>query len=289
MSTTNPKVTTTEFEDQLIKRGIMEAPKKEVTEEQLTKWAVDEAEKFNPLEHQTLDELNKLEDDVEEDVLEKYRKMRLEQMRKKQQQYRFGELYHLYQDEFVKEVTEASKIDPETREKSGDAVSDDEDAPKRDTGTWVVVHLYQDSVEECVLLNSALMKIAKKFGNVKFMKGKANEIIPNFPDKNCPALLLYRGGMCRKQIIGGSEYGGVRMTTDSIEWVLAEYGVIKTELQGDPRIKFQISTFGRAGRATYNNVYGRAGGQKRDSDSEESEESDRDDRGYTSTALGRLY
>ncbi len=79
-----------------------------------------------------------------------------------------GELYHIGQTEFVREVSQASN------------------------DTDVIVHLYQHSVMACKVLNAALEQLARRQRAVKFVKIVATEAIRNWPDQNCPALLVYR-------------------------------------------------------------------------------------------------
>lgn len=45
---------------------------------------------------------------------------------------------------------------------------------------------------ECQLLNQGMDVLAAKFKAVKFVKIVGSQCIPNFPDKNCPTLLIYR-------------------------------------------------------------------------------------------------
>lgn len=113
----------TEFNDILRKHGII-GPKKdaEVTEEQIAEIAeqVIREREQRIMEEKTLDELDELEDDMEEQVLDEYRRRRMQEMQQQAQKERFGDLTHISQVDWVNEVTKAGE------------------------GVWVVVHLFQN-------------------------------------------------------------------------------------------------------------------------------------------------
>lgn len=58
----------------------------------------------------------------------------------------------------------------------------------------MAVHLYQDSVIECRLLEETLLQIAVKFKYIKFLKIKSTQAVENWPDRNLPSLFLYHEG-----------------------------------------------------------------------------------------------
>uniref|UniRef100_A0A0G4I029 Phosducin domain-containing protein n=1 Tax=Chromera velia CCMP2878 TaxID=1169474 RepID=A0A0G4I029_9ALVE len=216
MSTTNPTWQTTEWEDILAKHGVIEKRERPVTEEALTKAAVDVAEEVDVLADKTAEQLDLLEDDIEEDLLESYRRKRIAEMKKKAAEQRFSEIFHIHKDEFVKGVTEASKEG------------------------WVVCHLYSEANTDCLQINEALRTLCQKHGKVKFCKGVGSDIIPGYPDRNLPTLLLYKNGACAKQIIGASEYRNLkgRITPATVAWVLHMFKVIPKEdleCSEDPR------------------------------------------------------
>lgn len=127
----------------------------------------------------------------------------------------FGALYPLTRDEYTKEVTEGSKE------------------------CWVVVLLYNDAVDASRALQEVLERLAPKHKAVKFLRIKADQCIEGFPDRNVPTLLLYHEGENQRQLMGPGVYGGKRngagITEDTVEWVLADEGVLSTDLTEDPR------------------------------------------------------
>lgn len=84
MSTTNPRIVETEWDELQRKFGNLPPKVEEVTEEECTKQLVDKLEQVDPLEGRNLQELDELEDDVDEAVLERYRKKRIEELKAKQ-------------------------------------------------------------------------------------------------------------------------------------------------------------------------------------------------------------
>jgi len=109
--------------------------------------------------------------------LHEYRQRRIEELKRKRYQERFGDVRDIARDEWISEVTEGSST------------------------CWVVVHLYQDSVEDCNLLNEFLSQLAQKFREIKFLRIKSNLAVENWPDRNLPALFLYNGGELKYQLV----------------------------------------------------------------------------------------
>eukprot|EP00933_Yihiella_yeosuensis_P063493 TRINITY_DN66655_c0_g1_i1.p1 TRINITY_DN66655_c0_g1~~TRINITY_DN66655_c0_g1_i1.p1 ORF type:complete len:259 (-),score=51.00 TRINITY_DN66655_c0_g1_i1:154-930(-) len=203
---------TTEWEDIQVKFGNF-APRPKETPQCVTDRAVVEAvEQWDPLEHAPLKELDELEDDVDEDVLARYRRKRMEELREAQKAARFGDVRQVGRTTFVKEVTEGSA-----------------------NGQWVVVLLYVDANPQCHPIMRPWDEAASRFPAVKFMRGVAAEVIPDYPDYSTPAVLLYKDTECQKQLIGIAEWGGGRCNADVIEWVLAQHKVVETDLEEDPR------------------------------------------------------
>lgn len=157
-------------------------------------------------------------DDMEEDeeaTLAAIRAKRMEQLMASAKKNKFGALYPLTRDEYTKEVTEGSKE------------------------CWVVVLLYNDAVDASRALQEVLERLAPKHKAVKFLRIKADQCIEGFPDRNVPTLLLYHEGENQRQLMGPGVYGGKRngagITEDTVEWVLADEGVLSTDLTEDPR------------------------------------------------------
>jgi len=209
----------TEWEDALIKHGIVNKPQKQITEDEVQLLAQEFCQKIDPLEQKNMEELDELEDDIEEDEMRKYRAKRIAELKAKASREKYGTVIELnHKDDFVTEVTEASE----------------------EEGLFVVCHLYVFSKDECILLNRHLDNLAKRFPAVKFVKIKSTECIANYPDKRCPTLLIYHKGDIHRQIIGLSSFGGPKTTEQTLEWGLAGIGVLKTELEENPLTKSRM-------------------------------------------------
>nr|CEL70629.1 TPA: AFR552Cp, related [Neospora caninum Liverpool] len=317
MSTTNPEIRETEWDALQRKFGNLPKLPDVVTEEQLTREVVDAAEKVDTLASKSLRELDALEDEVEEDVLEKYRRKRLEEIQRKQKLERFGDVFHLSKDDFVEEVTRASEVDPlqagGVRSSSGDSDSSDDDDSVRSerigcfsstrsdsrkakkSGTWVVVHLYQNAIPACKALNEILPQLAQRHREIKFMKGIATDIIPNYPDSKVPTLLLYFGGTCRAQVVGlqkewAEEGDATRKlaTLQGLERFLAKYGVLNSGDTGcrDESDGDSSEEESRRGARHLRISYGQSGGKSRARDDESDEEKERTrNKGYSSVGF----
>jgi hypothetical protein len=88
----------------------------------------------------------------------------------------FGYVKIINKQEYIREVNEAGE------------------------GVDVILHLYKDCVDECVLINNVMDSISQKFPKIKFLKGISDKIVPNFPDRQLPYLLYYKDGKMRKGV-----------------------------------------------------------------------------------------
>lgn len=53
-------------------------------------------------------------------------------------------------------------------------------------------------------------ELAKKFGDVKFCQIRGDLCIEGYPDKNTPAILVYKDGDIKKQVVTLREFQGVQ-------------------------------------------------------------------------------
>lgn len=155
----------------------------------------------------------------------------MSELREASARNRFGDVVEIVKDEWVREVTDASK------------------------SCWVIVHLYQDYITECRLLENALLILASKFKYIKFLKIRSTQAVENWPEKNLPTLFLYHEGELKQQMITLKQVGGKSMKTEGcvlssclaefsrtliflsdLEWWLASRNIVTTsELEEDPR------------------------------------------------------
>jgi len=226
----------TDFDDALIKRGICSREQcllaKGMSEDQVLDTLVAEEvelqtraaedtlraslldRELNPervrdevASHATVKQLDELEEDDEfadDAFLAKYRQQRISELQEKNRQKVHGEVLEISRDQWTREINAASSL------------------------SWVFVHLYEDYVKDCVVLNRVLAEIARKHAEVKFVKIRAKTAVPDWPDGNLPAAYLYKDGAMRKQLVGSREMatGPPPFTALSVERKLVELGVL---------------------------------------------------------------
>ena len=162
---------TTEWEDILIKKGIIEEKEENRLlreERELEKLIEETVEEFDPLEGKNLKQLDKLAKESEEysddRILEEYRKKRIEALQKKQKEAKFGNgVKHIKKSDFVREVTDASQ------------------------NNWVVLHLFKEPHDECAVLARCLEVLAKKFQMSRFCGLCLRSALKTFQIKTFPA------------------------------------------------------------------------------------------------------
>ncbi|XP_070805042.1 phosducin-like protein 2 [Pituophis catenifer annectens] len=204
----------TEWNDILRDFGIL-PPKEEVKDEiEEMVLRLQKKAEVKPYEKMNLKQLKEAEDDFDEEDLkavEMYRKQRLAELKVLQKRQRYGELNEISGDQYVKEVTNAPK------------------------DVWVVIHLYNESIPMCTLVNRHLSLLAIKFPETKFVKAIAKSCIENYHDNCLPTIFVYKDGKIEGKLIGVVEFGGTALTVEDLEWKLAEFGAVKTDLEENPR------------------------------------------------------
>ena len=218
---------TTEWDDILIKKGIR--TKEEILlekglnpEDFIEK--VDDIDRIlqeqpltleETLEGATLEDLDELDEEDEfsdSRLLDEYRQRRLAELKTAQVQNRFGDLCEISKADWIRDVTDCSQT------------------------CWVAVHLYQDSIIECGLVDAAMTALAPRFKYVKFVKIRSTSAVENWPERNLPTIFFYNEGQLKKQLITIKSIGGKTMQPDDLEWYMVENKIITTsELEEDPR------------------------------------------------------
>ncbi|RCK54402.1 Phosducin-like protein 2 [Candida viswanathii] len=156
----------------------------------------------NRLENKDLDELDELEDEEDEEFLNHYKQKRLAELKKISEKKTYGHVLPVSKKEYEEEVTKASNE------------------------TFVLVHLSLQSSLQSRLLGSILSTIAAKFPELKVCDIPAQRCIENYPESNCPTLIIYHKGNVVKQYITLTELGGNATTLKDIEQVLVDMGAV---------------------------------------------------------------
>jgi hypothetical protein len=212
----------TQWNDVLRAKGIL-PPREEATisEDTVIQMVEDVVQKktgqqTKAIEDMTLDELDEMEDEEDDRILLQYRQRRMAEIAAAQAKAKFGTVKEISAVDYVDEVNKAGE------------------------GVWVVLHLYRTGIPLCALINQHLSRLATKFPATKFLKSISTTCIPNYPDRNLPTFFIYYEDDLKAQVVGPIEFGGMSLTVDELEWMLSEKGVLKTDLEEDPRKKREI-------------------------------------------------
>ncbi|WOO80925.1 Viral IAP-associated factor [Vanrija pseudolonga] len=174
-------------------------------------------------------------DSDDERMFEDYRRRRIAEMRAEEKRGRFGSLEPLAREDFVREVTEGSKlnadgkVEPEEPAPGSDDEEDNKPAllrARKLKGTGVVVFLFKDSIPLSQHLRPLLAQLAAAHPETKFLSIPATMCIPNYPDKNVPTLLIYRNGDMVGNLIAGAGMNGLKTTVRELEALLIRYTAI---------------------------------------------------------------
>lgn len=65
-------------------------------------------------------------------------------------------------------------------------------------------------------MSHRLRELSDKFAEVKFLEIKSRDAIPDYPDSNCPTLLIYRDDELILQLVGLEPLGGESMTAGTV-------------------------------------------------------------------------
>lgn len=169
--------------------------------------AIEEARKLaheNRLEGKDLDELEELEDLEDDAFLEQYKQKRMAELSALQKKSVHGSVYPLSKPDYQREVTDASQNGP----------------------VFVNLTSSTNTNVESRVLSDLWREAAREYGDIKFCEMRAEQAIENYPEKNCPTILIYKNGDIVKQIVTLALIGGVRMSMLSLDKILVEVGAV---------------------------------------------------------------
>jgi len=69
--------------------------------------------------------------------------------------------------------------------------------------TTIVIHVYQDYIPRCARMNDTLSRIASTWPHIKFLRGRTDRILPNYPDWGTPSFIVFRDG---KQLLNLTDF-----------------------------------------------------------------------------------
>lgn len=157
----------------------------------------------NRLEGKDLDELDALEGEEDEDFLQEYKNKRMAEIQELTKASKFGRVYPITKPEYKEEITDASN------------------------DSFVFVHMSLQSSLQSRLLSSLFVTLASKYPELKFVEIPASRAVENYPESNCPTILIYRNGDVLKQYITLTQLGGNATTIKDLEKILIDLNCVK--------------------------------------------------------------
>lgn len=83
-------------------------------------------------------------------------------------------------------------------------------------------------------MDQLMLTLSAKFVHTKFVRARATDAIPNYPDSKCPTLLVYKSGKVIRQFVGLESFAGRKTDEDDLEWALSKTGAVETEMAEAP-------------------------------------------------------
>lgn len=172
----------TEFEDILIKHGIIEDPEEKLPKEEQHVYSTKDDRSDRDIDSNEDDDLG------DDDYFEEYKQKRMAELSSPN-----NEVVEISRPDFIKEVTEASNQRP------------------------VIVHLYNDSVDASALLKKHIRDNSKKYHQIKFVEIVASRCIPDYPDTLVPTIVYYHKGSMVQKVTNAKPEGLVKFLNTILE------------------------------------------------------------------------
>lgn len=157
--------------------------------------------------------MKKSNEDVESDLLQdeflhEYLKKRMEEMTKKLSDLpKFGKVLELTNDMFLNEIDKEHK------------------------NVTIIVHIYDQKIPECRLMNQCIETIASDYPIVKFCKVRSSEInlSEKFRKTGCPALLVYKNAELIGNFVRMNDEFGDEFCSSDVENFLLEHNYLPSQ------------------------------------------------------------
>ena len=198
MKTTKQTKQTTEWDEMVVQKkfGGNFVKEEEVKERKGTTRTMKKEETNAAIFEHERDDENDDDDEEEEEFMKSYREKRISEMmlmqkekekEEKNNNFRHEYMMHVSHEQWTKEVTEVSRSHP------------------------VLVLLTKENSKACYPLERVMEDVARKYrtSRTKFRRAEARDIIPNYPERNVPTLILYRNGDVVENIVGIEQFGGM--------------------------------------------------------------------------------
>lgn len=145
------------------------------------------------------------DDLMDDEFFQEYIKKKLMEMNKKLNNLpRFGEVKELTNETFLAEIDNENK------------------------NVKILIHIYDQKIPECRLMNECLVQLAKDYVVVKFCKIRSAEInlSEKFKKIGCPALLIYQNGELIGNFVKMNDEFGDEFCASDVENFLLEQGYL---------------------------------------------------------------
>jgi len=153
--------------------------------------------------------IDNLESDLlQDDFLQEYLKKRMEEMTKKLTDLpKFGKVLELTNEMFLNEIDKENK------------------------NVTVIVHIYDQKIQECRLMNQCFETIATDYPIVKFCKVRSCEInlSEKFRKTGCPALLIYKNAELIGNFVRMNDEFGDEFCSSDVENFLLEHNYLPSQ------------------------------------------------------------
>jgi hypothetical protein len=161
---------TSQWDDIHRKLGNYEELPKEKKQAEYSKEAIEYMEGYDPLAKKTADELEELEDDLDDEFMRAYKAQRLQELQRDKTKPTYEGVREITRQDYIDEVTNAKK------------------------GTYVFLHLYATSSDTCAQMDKSMLEMTRLYPHIKFLKILGNRCIENYPEVNCPTVVVYLNG-----------------------------------------------------------------------------------------------
>ena len=199
MKTTKQTKQTTEWDELVLQKkfgGNFVKEEEEVKERKGTTRTMKKEETNAAIFEHERDDENDDDDEEEEEFMKSYREKRISEMmlmqkekekEEKNNNFRHEYMMHVSHEQWTKEVTEVSRSHP------------------------VLVLLTKENSKARFTLERVMEDVARTYrtSRTKFRRAEARDIIPNYPERNVPTLILYRNGDVVENIVGIEQFGGM--------------------------------------------------------------------------------
>lgn len=189
---------TSEWEDIHVKLGNYLPREKVKTGEEIFNENIEKESKKDPMASKSLEQL-KIEQEEnnnsdDDEIFEEYKRKKIAEMEEYTKKPKFVGLREIRRQDYVQEMNEAPK------------------------GVYVVLLLYDNSINDSRILENILIQLSKKNPTVKFLKIDAYNCIEKIEEFNIPAIIIYYNGKLVQQLFPATVFfgGKGKMTLKSI-------------------------------------------------------------------------